>query len=155
MAKRTPDSVTEIDCTCGYLERAARDPDFTGIHFDPETREFEFVHNTLHCRIWHCPYCGGATPESIKKIEYAYITEAEEARLYGLFRPLKTIDEVIKGLGPACRDNPDGLRSRSPDGVIEHMRTLIYTKLSDTAIAYLRVYPQGRYQLLLEPRPLI
>lgn len=155
MAKRTPDSVTEVECTCGRLDEDARDPGATGIHFEPETRAFELVHPTSRrrSRIWHCPYCGGATPESLGKLNFAFITQAEEARLYELFQPLKTVAAVLEALGPACADNPDGIRSRTPDGIIAHKRQLIYTKLSETAIVYLRVHPQDRYELLLHPRP--
>ena len=43
MTMPTGASVTEVPCTCGYLERKSLDPD-TPVDFDPVTNEFSFTY---------------------------------------------------------------------------------------------------------------
>ena len=70
MAKPTVKSVTDQSCTCGYLQRAADDPD-SPIVYDPQLNEYDFEYPSpcgpreygkasAYLMIYHCPFCGGA-----------------------------------------------------------------------------------------------
>ena len=102
MAKPTPKSVTEQPCTCGYLQRAADDPD-SPIVYDPQLNEYDFEYPSpcgprecgkasAYLMIYHCPFCGGVAPESKRGRLFAAIPRAEEGRLYGLLRGVKTLE---------------------------------------------------------------
>jgi hypothetical protein len=73
------------------LEREANDPD-SPIAFDKELNEFNFEYSTAgterkaQWRIYHCPFCGGAAPESKRRALFASISDAEERRLRAFCR---------------------------------------------------------------------
>lgn len=82
---RTFASVTDEDCKCGSLERDANDPD-SPIIFDVELNEYQFEYTVgdkgkAKMTIYHCPFCGGAAPESHRENLFAVIPNEEEARL--------------------------------------------------------------------------
>lgn len=132
-------SVTDIVCTCGYLDKKASDPDHP-VAFDPEVNEFHFVVRGLngepkakYC-IYHCPFCGGATPESVREHLFSVIPDAEDGRLRELFSRLKTIDQVVEKFGPPDFDYADGCQTNEPERygrppVRKAYRVLKYTEL--------------------------
>ena len=68
MTKPTHDSVTEIPCACGTLQRLAEDSEVP-VEFDQRLNEFHFTFrggdgSPAFLMIYHCPFCGGALPES-------------------------------------------------------------------------------------------
>jgi hypothetical protein len=67
MPRPTRASVTEVACTCGYLQRCA-DRSELPIVYDKAMNEFHFVWSSGNERnyllIYHCPFCGGAAPQS-------------------------------------------------------------------------------------------
>ena len=107
--KSTFASVTDVPCTCGYLQEAADDP-ANPIVFDKDTHEFQFKYYVPHydfgenCRgmmlvIYHCPFCAGAAPRSKRELLFARIPPDEEARLAGLLASVQTVDDAANSLG--------------------------------------------------------
>jgi hypothetical protein len=148
MAKPTHASVTEEQCTCQYLARAADDPR-SPIVYDPRLNEYNFEYPSpcgdgtcaagkVLFRIYHCPFCGGAAPESKRRLLFAVILPEEESRLYKLLGSIKTLDEAMRLFGPPDDDNPCGVTAKQPERegtapTVESFRTLTYSGLSETA----------------------
>ena len=85
MRKRTHSSVTKKLCCCGYLERAGLDPE-SPIDFDTRTNEYQFKYMVAGGKgegsliIYHCPFCGGAAPESLRDALFETVTVSERQR---------------------------------------------------------------------------
>jgi hypothetical protein len=136
-------SVTDTPCTCEYLQRSADAPDHP-IEFDVSVHEYLFViradNGSVKSKtsIYHCPFCGGAAPASIRGTLFAAIPNSEDARIRAVFAELKTIEDVLDTLGPADWDHPNGYSWSMPaqDGappVRYSGRSLRYTQLSEVA----------------------
>jgi hypothetical protein len=131
-------SVTDIACTCAYLQRAAEEPTIP-IDFDAEMNEFHITgKDGGHSVIYHCPFCGGAAPRSRRASFFATITHDEQRRLAKLTTGLATIDDVIARFGKADQDLAEGLvihtaESETEPSRIRSYRTLRYCNLSETA----------------------
>jgi len=142
MAKRTHASVTEELCTCGYLRNAANDPR-NPIKFDAQTSEYQFVYGDEMLVIYHCPFCGGAAPESQRDLLFAQVSTAEEERLAGISEGVETIDDAIKRFG---RPDFEGVcTTRSPEQEdqapwIQHHREIRCHNLSVTAQVWVPYY---------------
>ncbi len=135
--RRTFASVTDVPCTCVYLQRAADNPD-KPIVFDPLTGEFHFSTGSGIMVIYHCPFCGGAAPESKRALLFAVIPSDEQQRLARLLAPVMTVRGALKRLGKPQQDDAAGTRTESPERIgqppsIEHFRTLVYERLSEVA----------------------
>lgn len=139
--RRTHASVTDVDCSCDYLQRAADDPDVP-IQFEASTGEYQF---TYQAEVWgpsmlviyHCPFCGGAAPKSKRAQLFHAISDAEEERLKELLHPIKTIEDVLQSFGAPDSDKP--LASSSTDNEVDdepartdYWRLLEYRSLSET-----------------------
>jgi hypothetical protein len=149
MGKPTHASVTEELCICHYLEHAADDPR-SPIVYDSKLNEYNFEYpnpcgdgacdaSKALLRIYHCPFCGGAAPESKRGLLFAVIPAEEERRLYQLLSSIKTLDEARQVFGSPDRDSPSGLTERHPEQegrapTVESFRTLSYSGLSETAV---------------------
>jgi hypothetical protein len=170
MAERpTSASVTDVSCSCGYLARAADDPDVP-IVFDERTGEFHFTYyepgecvaeewSPAMLVIFHCPFCGGAAPPSKRALLFHAIPRAEEQRLFTILTPLKNIDAAITALGPPDWDNEIGGVSRtSPDdgkpSVVTCSRRLCYQRLSEIADVWLDNFQDGVAYWSLQGKPL-
>jgi len=119
LRKKPPRALaTERACTCGFLERAAAEPDIP-IAFEPLVDEYDIRHigdqPGGHSIIRYCPWCGGAAPKSKRDTLFATITRAEAERLQDLARRSRL----------SSKDNQPG--------TIVSFRTLQYTNLSATA----------------------
>ena len=144
MPKPTHASVTDVPCTCAYLENATANPDLP-IGFDAQVNEFHFRYGPMpgevgesRLNIYHCPFCGGAAPESKRDSLFAAIPEQERDRICELFHGLTNLDEVITRLGSPDHDMPRGRTKTWPERegqppTVEYFRTLIYSRLSESA----------------------
>jgi hypothetical protein len=151
VAKRTYASVTEIPCTCGYLDNNAQDP-FSSIVFDETTNEyhFEFQHPSgarVSVVIFHCPFCGGAAPESKRPELFASLSSEEKLRLECTVQEIRTLKDVERTLGKPDIEKAiffptelGSLRDRATVGEREPIRTLIFTQKSDVANIHVTVY---------------
>ena len=148
MEKPTFASVTVDPCSCGFLEQAADDPKLP-IRFDQSVGEYSFEFPSpcagdtcpeakAQLTIYHCPFCGGAAPPSKRETLFTHISDEEAARLYRMFHGMRTLDEVVRAVGPPAEDIPRGVTVREPEKErnaprLRSYRTLHYTHLSDTA----------------------
>jgi hypothetical protein len=148
MEKPTFASVTGEPCDCGFLERAVDDPHLP-IRFNPSMGEYQFefpspcsgetcAEAKAYLMIYHCPFCGGAAPPSKRGTLFTYISDQEAARLYRMFDGMRTLEEVVRAVGPPDHDAERGLTVREPEKKgkpprLRTYRTLRYTRLSDPA----------------------
>ena len=148
-----------VPCKCGFLERNAGDPD-SPIRFDAQMNEYHFVYATsmggeARMNIYHCPFCGGRAPKSRRGELFARLTNKERWRLTDLTKGLHTLDQVLASLGPPERDSAVGMTVVTPERggkpeTTQNFRTLVYTKLSDTAEIHITVYPMDRVAITFE-----
>lgn len=146
MTKRTYASVTEELCACNYLQNAADHPR-NPITFDARTSEYQFSYGGGMLVIYHCPFCGGAAPESKRHLLFAQIPEAEKQRLAKLLDGIETIEQSRKELG--APDFEGTSRSERPESDdtgprIQHHREIRYHNLSDVAEVWITERPDGR-----------
>lgn len=162
--KPTFASVTEDPCKCGYLERAADDPNSPFV-FDPELNEYNFEYPSpcgdggcegakASLVIYHCPFCGGAAPASKRELLFAVIPAEEQRRLYSLLEGIKTLEEAIGILGPPDDDSPHGVTETYPEQkgkppTVQSFRTLTYRQLSETAEVCITDSPTDRVHVML------
>jgi hypothetical protein len=149
----TRDSVTDKPCACGYLERAARDPDLP-IEFDERLREYHFRYQIPGDEmpsvlvIYHCPWCGGAVPPSLRGNLFHEIPTAERDRLLARLESVRTLRDAVEQLGEPDDDNPRGsMDCFSEEGTHPPLdvvyRTLSYRSLSDVAEVRIAEHPDG------------
>jgi hypothetical protein len=146
MAKPTHFSVTEEPCTCDYLQDQADTPS-SPIVFDVESAEYQYVSGDGMLVIYHCPFCGGAAPESKRNLLFAQIPEVEEERLAKLLYGIETIEEVLEKLGKP--DFEDVSTTKKPERdheapQIQHHRNIRYHNLSDVAEVCIEERPDGK-----------
>jgi hypothetical protein len=153
-------SVTEVPCTCNFLQEQAANPD-SPFRFDARLNEFLIVTrkpdgtDNGNYSIYHCPFCGGTTPKSLRGTLFAFVTQDEDQRLRGLIKDAKTADDVIQILGAPDVDRPDGVGSMKPerDGqppTRKSYRTLEYQRLSETADLTVIDYPNRRIGIMIQ-----
>lgn len=151
--RQTYASVTNVDCTCGYLQRAADDPDVP-IRFEASTGEYQFIYpeevgGQAMLVIYHCPFCGGAAPRSKRELLFHVIPDAEEERLKELLLPIETVADALERFGKPESDDPFGMASMHDEAngqpaSIEYARALRYESLSEVASVKILESPGGR-----------
>lgn len=151
--RRTPASVTDADCTCGYLQRAADDPDLP-IQFEASTGEYQFAYQAevwgpSMLVIYHCPFCGGAAPRSKRELLFHVIPDAEEERLKDMLLSIKSIADALERFGEPDSDSPFGGATMHDEangeaGRVEYGRVLRYESLSEVASVEIIESPRGR-----------
>jgi len=125
-------------CDCGVLESASKEPDHP-IRWDERMSEYYLATGESgRMMIYYCPFCGGRVPESRRASMFAHVTQQEETRIFGLFRGVHTVAEVIAKFGQPDeeREFAAGVRSPSHDGKPERgeiFRGLVYKSLSPVA----------------------
>jgi hypothetical protein len=159
VTKSTYASVTETPCGCGYLERSAENPDLP-IQFDARLNEFSYSYHgsdggQASLRIYHCPFCGGATPASLRQTFFAEIADEEVGRLREALARLESVEDVLRVLGQPDTDEPKGLGIEEPGTTGQSpttawYRVLTYSNLSPTADVHLTVGQDGRLSLMLQ-----
>lgn len=143
--KPTFASVTDIPCTCGVLARCAKDPTLP-ITWDERLNEFHITYRhgegTCEMMLYHCPFCGGATPPSRRGELFHVVTPAEERRLNDLLSDITTVDDCLRRLGPPDEDRADGMATESRGHRVT-FRTLRYRNLSVTVDVNVGVRADG------------
>jgi hypothetical protein len=137
-------SVADTPCTCGYLERAAHDPDLP-VKFDEQAGEYQFWYQVpgdempSYLVIYHCPFCGGAAPKSLRASLFHVVPQAERTRLLTLLESIRTLRDAVDRLGTPDEDHPHGTVIRHHEegnrpSVDEFCRTIRYRSLSEVAV---------------------
>lgn len=162
MAKGTWASVTEIPCSCKFLGDSAADPN-TPIRYDPELNEYSIIYSWgaegygSMC-IYHCPFCGGRTPESRREDLFTAVPESEYERLRALTTGIKSVDDAIRILGNPTRDEPSTLppgytAPTDRDGKSTWpVRALTWSDLSDVAEIQVCVLADNSTQVTCGPK---
>lgn len=146
MSKPTHASVTEELCTCNYLQNAADDPR-NPIAFDADTGEYQFQHDGANLVIYHCPFCGGAAPDSKRHLLFAQIPAEEESRLAKLLHGIETIDDALQQLGSPDFEGTSITKFPEEENKaprIQHHRDIRYHHLSDVAEIWITERPDGK-----------
>ncbi|HEY3897717.1 MAG TPA: hypothetical protein VGM54_03840 [Chthoniobacter sp.] len=140
-------------CRCRWLERAAHDPKCP-IEFDAEMNEYHLVHSTGggYSLIYHCPFCAGRAPKSLRSKMFATISSEESARLHRLTKDLKTENEVRALLGEPTHVFDPGLAREEPEkngkpGRVMMWKSLRYESHSETAAIDVRVNRHGEVSI--------
>jgi len=136
-------------CDCRWLERAAHDPD-NPIQFDHELNEYNLKTPRGHSlRIYHCPFCAGRAPESLRAQLWATVPTDESDRLHNVIKNLKTESDAIRVFGQPTHVLEPGGSSTEPekDGAPSYIhlyKTLRYESVSDTAVVDVHVDQNGK-----------
>jgi hypothetical protein len=136
-------------CDCRWLERAAHDPD-NPIQFDPELNEYNLKTSSGHSlRIYHCPFCAGRAPESLRAQMFATVSSEESERLHRLVQEIQSKADAIRVLGTPTDVLEPGGRCIEPErdgrpSYIHLYKTLRYESVSDTAVLDVHIDQYGR-----------
>ena len=139
-------------CDCRWLERAAHDPTCP-VEFDPELNEYNLKTSNSHSmRIYHCPFCAGRAPESLRAQMFATVSPEETLRLHQLTKDLKTEADVFTHLGEPTHTFDPGATCIEPDdddkpGEIRTCKSLRYDNHSDTATINVNVGRHGKVRI--------
>ncbi len=151
MSKPTFASVTDELCVCDYLQRAADDPE-SPIIFDEHVGEYQFAYQVggeglATLVIYHCPFCGGAAPESKRELLFAVIPSEEAERIATVLLPIHSLDDAIRILGAPDFDGFTTLREDEKDDSapsLKQYRQIRYTRLSSVADIWIEEHPNGK-----------
>jgi uncharacterized protein DUF6980 len=111
--KRTPkeEAVTERTCDCAWPDRCARNPAIP-ILYDAEMNEYHVAYGPEgrgRLRMRHCPWCGGALPESRRGSFFTEPDPAEVSEVERLMSGVRDIPTMRRVLG-----EPDAIHDWSP-----------------------------------------
>ena len=136
-------------CDCDWLERAAHDS-HCPVEFDPKLNEYMIkTSNGGSLAIYHCPFCAGRAPKSLRDRMFASVTHEEAARLHQLTKDLKTEQEVLVHLGKPTHVFDPGATITAPEigrnpGETRMCRSLHYDSHSSTANINVNVDRHGK-----------
>ena len=125
-------------CDCGVLEKASQEPNHP-IRWDERLNEYYIANGgSGRMMVYYCPFCGGSTPQSRRASLFAHVTDEEEARIYNLFKGVRTVSDVTARFGPPDekREFASATRTPSRDGKPERGEIfggLVYKNLSPVA----------------------
>ncbi len=97
--------------------------------------------------IYHCPFCGGAAPESKRALLFEVVSRSEGERLEEILAPIRTIQDALALLGTPDFDGYAGIRQEEQDGkpsTWRHRRQIRYERLSEVADVWIVESADGR-----------
>jgi hypothetical protein len=150
-------SVTQVPCSCGYLERAAQSG-IVPIKFDKELNEYSFEDKSVNASvvIYHCPFCGGVASESKRGDLFAKVSPQEASRVGALIRHLNTIEAIEAALG---KPDKTSVHNRQPEEIallqkmaFSPIHRWSFTRLSRTASLELSIYADGKIESAIVPK---
>jgi len=155
-------SVTDIPCTCGYLEESAGDPN-SPIRYDPDLNEYTIICDLgsdaqSHTVIYHCPFCGGTVPQSQRDKFFEALTDTEALRLRSLTRGIKSVEDALRILGAPSSDEPVKMPpryawpARRENKSLAPVRVLTYSGLSDVADVQILVNNDQTVEVTIAPK---
>lgn len=127
------------DCECRWFERAAKDPEVPVV-FDEMMHEYNLInHRGGFLRLYHCPFCGGKAPKSLRASYWTVVSTEESRRLHQLTKDIRTPEELFAALGAPDSDfeisggmTTNDSETEAPITVVAP-RKVIFTSLSETA----------------------
>jgi hypothetical protein len=108
--------------------------------------------------IYHCPFCGGRTPESRRDKLFAAVPDDEYKRLQELTRGIKSVDDALRKLGDPSHDDatplpPGYIPPTDRDGKSTWpVRALMFGNLSDVADIHVSVNADNSIQVTFAPK---
>lgn len=148
------------ECKCGQLARMAEEPR-NSIEFDVQLNEYHIMRKdgSGYSLIHFCPFCGGRAPKSQRNSLFHQLTDAERHRLTELTKELRTVQDVIAGLGePDLKGLSMTVTTRENEGKPETTQTypvMTYSKLSDTANINVQIYPTDRVAITFQGKAML
>lgn len=144
-------------CQCPFLRHQAANPDVP-IQYDPRLNEYHIVGTLSLTMIYHCPFCGGRAPKSLRPFQFHYLPETERQRLENLVSGLDSLESIVSKLGAPTIDLDPGKPSggESADGnpaAPDPFRELRYEALSDSADLTVQVRRSGAVQCTISAKP--
>lgn len=139
-------------CECRWLERAAHDP-HCPVEFDPELNEYNLkTTDGGSMRIYHCPFCSGRAPESLRSRMFSEVTATEASRLHLLTKDITTETELRAVLGDPTRTFEPGVTTTEAEvegqaPVAHTAKTLHYKQHSETTTITATVSRDGRVRI--------
>lgn len=139
-------------CDCRWLERAAHNL-HCAVEFDPELNEYNLkTADGGLMRIYHCPFCAGRAPESLRSRLFAVISPEETVRLHELTKRITNETELREALGEPTGTFEPGVVvvDAEVDGHAREVRTakrLDFNQHSDTATISAVVSRDGRVRI--------
>lgn len=138
-------------CECPWLENAARDPECS-IEFDAELNEYHLKHGKGYLMIYHCPFCAGRAPKSLRGEMFATVSSDEAARLHLLTKDMKTEKDVRAGLGEPTHVHEVGAMMQERNvgqkaGKVRVCKALHYDSHSETARINVNVGRHGKVSI--------
>jgi hypothetical protein len=82
---------------------AINDP-YSGVVFDPESNSVLLSHGQSEYPLYHCPFCGGAFPDSSQPVWVPIVPKEEFERVEQLIADLTDAEAIISRLGPPDYD---------------------------------------------------
>jgi Domain of unknown function (DUF6980) len=155
-----PEPDERDECKCGHLGRLAEDPR-EAVEFDAQLNEYHVrrTDGSGYSLIYFCPLCGGRAPKSQRGSLFHRLTDAERHRLTELTKDLRTVQEVIAALGePDLKGLRVSVTTPEKEGKPETTQTypaMTYSKLSDSAIINVQVYPNDRVAITFQGKPML
>ena len=103
-------------------------------------------------RIYHCPFCAGRAPDSLRAQMFATVSSEETIRLHQLTKSLRTEKQVLKHLGPPTYVFEPGVVVAEPEkegepGEIRACKSLRYENHSETATINVNVGRHGKVRI--------
>ena len=148
------------ECNCGHLARLAEDSR-EAVQFDTRLNEYHILRKdgSGYSLIYFCPLCGGRAPKSKRDSLFHRLTEAERHRLTEMTKDLRTVQDVIAALGePDVKGLQLTITTPAKEGQPETTQAypaMTYSKLSDTAIINVQVYPNDRVGITFQGKPML
>ncbi len=139
-------------CECRWLERAAHDT-HCPIEFDVKLNEYHLkTSNGGSMMIYHCPFCSGRAPKSLRSQMFATIPPEETVRLHVLTKHITNETELRATLGDPSHTFEPGIISMDAevDGHAREVRTaksLRFDQHSETATISATVARDGRVRI--------
>ena len=136
-------------CDCQWLERAAHDPD-NPIVFDSQLNEYNLKTASGHSlRVYHCPFCAGRAPESLRAQMFATVSPEEAERLHKVLQQVHSEADAVRVFGKPTHILDPGGRCTEPErdgrpSYIHLQRTLRYESVSDTAVVDVHIDQYGQ-----------
>lgn len=134
------------DCGCNWFERAAKD-DSIPVVFHEMMHEYHLIHNDGrgHSLFYHCPFCGGKAPQSLRGTYWTDVSHKESSRLQALTRGITTPEELFAAFGKPDQDfemsgssTTPGTDDSPPETTLGPRR-VVFKSLSDTADVNVRI----------------